>query len=60
MTTPEALAELRRNAGTQFDPGVAWTLIELVEAAEKRRFDPMLLEGRKPAKPSQALAPAAG
>jgi HD-GYP domain-containing protein (c-di-GMP phosphodiesterase class II) len=42
MTTGEALAELRANAGTQFDPGVAWTLVELVEESEKRRFDPML------------------
>ena len=42
MTTGEALAELRRNAGTQFDPGVAWTLVDLVEASEKKRFDPML------------------
>jgi putative nucleotidyltransferase with HDIG domain len=56
MTTGEALEELRRNAGTQFDPGVAWTLIELVEASERRRFDPMLHEGRG-ATASPAAAP---
>ena len=59
MTTGEAIEELRRNAGTQFDPGVAWTLIELVEASERRRFDPMLREARNAAEPRQ-LAPAAG
>ncbi len=58
MTTVEALAELRANAGTQFDPGVAWTLIELVEASESRRFDPMLHEGLEA--PGRELAPAPG
>ena len=42
MTTGEALNELRRCAGTQFDPGVAWTLIRQIEMSESRRFDPML------------------
>jgi putative nucleotidyltransferase with HDIG domain/MYXO-CTERM domain-containing protein len=50
-TTVEALAELRSNAGTQFDPGVAWTLIELVEGSERRRFDPML-NGSAPTVPA--------
>ena len=59
MTTGEALDELRANAGTQFDPGVAWTLVELVEASERRRFDPMLTSGLVPAE-GRDLAPAAG
>ena len=42
MTTGEAIEELRRNAGTQFDPGVAWTVIRLVEVSERERFEPML------------------
>jgi hypothetical protein len=59
MTTGEALEELRRNAGTQFDPGVAWTLIELVEASEKKRFDPMLNGAGRflPAPPEAAPLP---
>jgi putative nucleotidyltransferase with HDIG domain/MYXO-CTERM domain-containing protein len=59
MTTVEALAELRANAGTQFDPGVAWTLIELVEASEKRRYDPMLNESARflPAAPEPEPLP---
>ena len=60
MTTVEALAELRANAGTQFDPGVAWTLIDLVEASEKRRFDPMLRPGLEPVDQPQQLVPATG
>ena len=60
MTTVEALTELRANAGTQFDPGVAWTLVELVEASEKRRFDPMLNGSGRflPTAPEPAATPA--
>ena len=31
MTTEEALAEVRRCTGTQFDPAVASVLVEVVE-----------------------------
>jgi hypothetical protein len=42
MTTDEALDELRKHSGTQFDPGVAWTVISLVEEAQARQFDSIL------------------
>ena len=38
MEASEALSELRANAGIQFDPGVVWMVVELVEAEERRRF----------------------
>jgi HD-GYP domain-containing protein (c-di-GMP phosphodiesterase class II) len=34
MNTEAALAELRRCAGTQFDPAVVAVLVDLVEAGE--------------------------
>jgi HD-GYP domain-containing protein (c-di-GMP phosphodiesterase class II) len=55
MGIDRALEELRQNVGTQFDPGVAWTVIRLVEEAETQRA------GRPLAAPAPAgLKPATG
>jgi len=62
MTTGEALEELRACAGAQFDPGVAWTVIRIVEGSERARFEPMLRAAGPPSREGQeglaALAPA--
>lgn len=44
MTPSQALDELRKHSGTQFDPGVAWTVIRLVEESESRQLNSMLAE----------------
>ena len=55
MSTADALAEIRANAGSQFDPGVAWTVVRLVEASEDRRFGRAVREEFELGEPSLSM-----
>ena len=44
MSLDAALEEVRSNAGTQFDPGVALTLIDIITSEEAEKMDPAARE----------------
>jgi HD-GYP domain-containing protein (c-di-GMP phosphodiesterase class II) len=57
-STAEAVSELRRNAGTQFDPVVAETLIAVISETEELRPVPLRSVSETPASAVPAVSSA--